>query len=128
LLGLLATICPVIVGGNTCIALPGRTAALPAIALAEVLATSDVPGGVVNILTGQGKEMLQHAASHRDINALIFAAGDADELQSDEVQTLQQLAAGNVKRIILTSNLSASTPDLIVQTQEIKTTWHPMGA
>jgi acyl-CoA reductase-like NAD-dependent aldehyde dehydrogenase len=127
LLGLVSVVAPTIVGGNACIVLASSSMPLPAITFAEVLATSDLPGGVVNILTGQQAELLDHFASHKDVNACIDCGDDAR--QSTSIRTL---AAGNVKRILVhdRSNWasdSAQAPRLILDTQELKTTWHPVG-
>ncbi len=122
LLGLVTMICPVIVGGNTCTVLSSEKYPLTAIYFAEVLNASDVPGGVVNILTGQRKELIGHFSSHMDINAIVY--NDLDEVQRKTVQTN---AALNVKRVIDFSNDDALTPYRIMACQEIKTTWHPVG-
>lgn len=126
LLGLVSVIAPVIAGGNTCVALASEKLPLCAITFAEVLATSDLPGGVVNILTGSMNELASHMASHMDVNALVYAAED-DSL----VKTVQELAALNVKRVFDYSatawqNSEAQNPYLILDVQEIKTTWHPI--
>ncbi len=121
-LGLVTMICPVIVGGNTCTVLSSEKYPLTAIDFAEVLNASDVPGGVVNILTGQRKELIGHFSSHMDINAIVY--NDLDEVQRKTVQTN---AALNVKRVIDFSNDDALTPYRIMACQEIKTTWHPVG-
>ncbi len=75
-----SVIAPVICGGNTAIALASTASPLPAVTLAEVLATSDLPGGVVNLLTGQRADLLDHFASHMDVNACIYCGADAAEL------------------------------------------------
>lgn len=127
LLGLLSVICPTIAGGNTCIALASTAQPLCAITLAEVLATSDLPGGVVNLLTGERKELLEHFASHMDVNACIYCGNELTELSA-----LRTKAAQNVKRVVAydredwLSN-DAQSPYFILDTQEVKTTWHPVG-
>jgi acyl-CoA reductase-like NAD-dependent aldehyde dehydrogenase len=128
LLGLVSNIAPVIVGGNTCVALASEQVPLCAISFAEVLQASDVPAGVVNILTGFREELAQQFASHMDVNAVVYCDGDAD-LAKD----IQDCAANNIKRVIDRvdtdwSDDSAQNPYLIKQTQEIKTTWHPIGS
>jgi acyl-CoA reductase-like NAD-dependent aldehyde dehydrogenase len=127
LIGLVSTIAPVIVGGNTCIALASTAKPLAAVTLAEVLATSDLPGGVVNILTGERKELVEHFSSHMDVNATIYCGQDTTELA-----TVRTKAANNVKRAICYDRADwladgAQSPYFILDTQEVKTTWHPVG-
>ena len=127
LLGLISTIAPTIAGGNTAIALASTSKPLPAVTFAEVLATSDLPGGVVNILTGKRDELLEHFATHMDVNACIYCGNDAQELA-----TVRTKAALNVKRIVSYdredwSTSDAQSPYFILDTQEVKTTWHPVG-
>ena len=126
LLGLVSVIAPIIAGGNTAIALASTGKPLCAVTFAEVLATSDLPGGVVNILTGHRKELLDHFASHMDVNAVVYCDGDAKELAS-----LRTKAAENVKRVVVRSADptmdDAANPYAILDTQEVKTTWHPVG-
>lgn len=127
LIGLVSTIAPAITGGNTCIALASTNMPLCAVTLAEVLATSDLPGGVVNILTGKRSEMIDHMASHMDVNACIYCGDDASELAN--VRTKSAL---NVKRAIHLERENWMTDDgqspyFILDTQEVKTTWHPIG-
>src|SRR5262245_46267320 len=95
LIGLTSVIAPTIAGGNTCIALASRAKPQAAITFSEVLATSDLPGGVVNILTSKRSELLEHFASHMDINACIYCGDEIDELK-----TIRTKAALNVKRVI----------------------------
>lgn len=126
LLGLVSVIAPVIIGGNTIIILAALNHSITAIDFAEVLHASDVPGGVVNILTGFSNELLSHFSSHMDVNAVIYT-GD----KTDEIKTIQTNSALNVKRAVLWNyNWKESTsqnPYLIMDLQEIKTTWHPVG-
>lgn len=127
LLALLSVVAPAIAGGNSIIALASTGNPLPAVTLAEVLATSDLPGGVVNILTGTRKELLEHFASHMDVNAVVYCGDDPAERK-----LLQEKAALNVKRLVQydRSDWSADTaqsPYFILDTQETKTTWHPIG-
>lgn len=126
LLGLVTVIAQVISGGNTCVVLASEKKATCAITLAEVIHTSDVPGGVVNILTGTRKELLDQFATHMDINAVVYAQQDKKELKS-----LEEQAIVNVKRIVLRgmkdwSDKTARDPYRILDTLEIKTTWHPI--
>ena len=128
LLGLISMIAPTIVGGNTVIILASESKPLTAISFAEVLNSSDVPGGVVNILTGKKEELLSHMASHMDVNAIVYCGKEANE-----IKMINELASNNIKRTIFykknnwSSNLSES-PYLIEKTQEVKTTWHPVKA
>jgi acyl-CoA reductase-like NAD-dependent aldehyde dehydrogenase len=127
LIGLISTIMPAIVGGNTCIALASTSKPLAAVTLAEVLATSDLPGGVVNLLTGKRAELLEHFANHMDVNACLYCGNDRDELA-----TVRTKAALNVKRAISYDrddwmSDEAQSPYFILDTQEVKTTWHPVG-
>src|SRR5204863_5715970 len=80
LIGLISTIAPTIAGGNTCIALASTSKPLSAVTLSEVLATSDLPGGVINLLTGQRAELIEWFASHMDVNACIYCGDDEKEL------------------------------------------------
>jgi len=128
LLGLVGVLAPVIVTGNTAVVLAAEDRPLPAISLAEVLATSDLPGGVVNVLTGRVAETAPWLASHMDVNALDLTGVDDPALAAD----LERTAADNLKRVIRPSaapvdwyadpGLSRLTPFL-----ETKTVWHPKG-
>ncbi|GIH76091.1 aldehyde dehydrogenase [Planobispora longispora] len=126
LLGLVSVVAPVIVTGNTCVVIASERAPLPSITLAEVLATSDLPGGVVNILTGSVKEVAPWLAAHMDVNA-IDLTGVADE---DVAVACEQAAAENLKRV-----LRPSAPDWsadpgtrrMTAFLETKTVWHPTG-
>src|SRR5207237_6237175 len=120
LLGLTSRLAPVIVGGNTAIAIASETRPLAAVELAEVLATSDVPGGVVNILTGYRAELAPVLAGHMDVNALDLGGADGD------VAELERLAAENVKRIVRGAPDSQSLWDATAFL-ELKTVWHPIG-
>ncbi|HVT89212.1 MAG TPA: aldehyde dehydrogenase family protein [Tepidisphaeraceae bacterium] len=127
LIGLVSVIAPVVCGGNTCVVLASNTKPLPAITLGEVLATSDLPAGVVNILTGRRSELIEHFASHMDVNACIYCGDDRKELQ-----TIREKASMNVKRVLAYDQTdwlreSAQGPYFISDTQEVKTTWHPIG-
>lgn len=126
LIGLASVVAPVIAGGNSCIVLASNSKPLCSVTFAEVLATSDLPGGVVNILTGTVKEILPHMASHMDVNALIYA--DANK---DEYKLAQEQGALNVKRVFSWggknwNDPAEQNPYLILDVQEIKTTWHPI--
>jgi acyl-CoA reductase-like NAD-dependent aldehyde dehydrogenase len=123
LLGLLEAFVPAICGGNTAIVLAAEDLPTCAISMAEVLATSDVPGGTVNVLTGSRKELLSHFTSHMDVNA--FSVWDAETSDSIEVE---QQAAENMKRVKFYSSEESAvlSPQRIMDLQEIKTTWHPI--
>lgn len=128
LLGLVSNIAPVIVGGNTCVVLASEALPLCAISFAEVLHASDVPGGVINILTGFREELTGQFASHMDVNAIVFCDSDVEVARSIQVK-----AADNIKRVIARgeadwSKNAAQNPYLIKETQETKTTWHPIGS
>ncbi len=128
LLGLVSNIAPVIVGGNTCVILASETMPLCAVSFAEVLQVSDVPAGVVNILTGYRQELTGQFATHMDVNAVIVCDDD-----SQVAKDVQYQAADNIKRVIERpdtdwSRAAAQNPYLIKDTQEIKTTWHPIGS
>ena len=127
LTGLVSVIAPAIAGGNTVIVLASKSKPLCAISFAEVLQTSDVPAGVVNILTGDANELHTHFSSHMDVNATVYCNTDAEQ-----IKTVQTNAALNVKRVLLYGqhdwmNPDAQSPYFIMDLQEIKTTWHPIG-
>ncbi|MEX0868404.1 MAG: aldehyde dehydrogenase family protein, partial [Nitriliruptoraceae bacterium] len=123
LAGLVAAIAPVIVSGNTVVVVPNTRWPLPAITLAEVLATSDVPGGVVNVLTGDVEELTPVLAGHLDVNA-IDLGGVADRDTTD----WETAAAENVKRVVRTPpTQDADGPARILAFCETKTVWHPKG-
>ncbi len=125
LLGLVSTILPVIAGGSTCVVLASETQPLCAVTFAEVLATSDLPGGVVNILTGTSKELHTHFSSHMDVNAVIYCREN-----KEEQQTVAENSSINVKRSFTWikdwTKEENQNPYLILDLQEIKTTWHPI--
>ena len=127
LLGAVTMLAAVLAGGNTAILLASPKFPLPTLTLAEVIATSDVPAGVVNILSGPQAEMVRSLADHMDVNAM--ADGSADpairkDLQLGIAKNLKRLAACDVD---WADNASAQSPDLISKTLEMKTAWHPMG-
>ena len=126
LLGLISVIAPVIASGNTCVVITSQDRPLPAITLSEVLATSDVPGGVVNIITGRTAEIAPWLASHGDVNALDLT-GAPESIRAD----LERSAAGTVKRVLRNkpSEDFTATPDMsrLRAYLETKTVWHPMG-
>jgi acyl-CoA reductase-like NAD-dependent aldehyde dehydrogenase len=120
LLGLVSRLAPALVGGNAVVALASEVQPLAAIELAEVLATSDVPGGVVNLLTGRRDELAPWLASHMDVNAIDVTG--ADGLRAD----LERAAAENVKRVVAGAPDGQSLYD-IADFMELKTVWHPIG-
>jgi acyl-CoA reductase-like NAD-dependent aldehyde dehydrogenase len=120
LLGLVSRIAPALAGGNAVVAVASEGQPLAAIELAEALATSDLPGGVVNLLTGRRAELAPWLASHMDVNAIDLTG--ADGLRAD----LERAAADNVKRVILGSPDSQSLYE-ISAFLELKTVWHPIG-
>jgi acyl-CoA reductase-like NAD-dependent aldehyde dehydrogenase len=121
LLGFIAAIAPVIVTGNSAVALASEKFPLPALTLAEVLATSDFPAGVINVLSGVRGELAATIASHMDINAIADASGDAATHT-----TFQQGVAINLKRVSFPDAL-AEDPYRLADTVEMKTAWHPIG-
>ena len=130
LASLISRLAPVLVSGNTAVVIASEAHPLPAIALAEVLATSDVPGGVVNILTGHRKELTPPLASHGDVDALDLTGCDLELLAE-----ARSAAAATVTRAVTASaserqwlTLAAENPYIIEAFCEYKTVWHPKGA
>lgn len=125
LIGIVSVIAPVIASGNVCVVLASEKLPLCAVTLGEVLATSDLSGGVVNILTGNTKELLAHMSSHMDVNALVYCANDKAEIKS-----AQEGCVENVKRFFHWNkkweNAASQDPFMIMDLTEIKTTWHPI--
>lgn len=126
LLGLISTIIPTIAGGNTCVILASEELPLCAITFAEVLNSSDVPGGVVNILTGKKSELIEHLSSHMDINAVLYSGTD-----KKEISAIQKYAVTNLKRVFVRDYNSIyddkhENPYYIEDFLEMKTTWHPI--
>jgi acyl-CoA reductase-like NAD-dependent aldehyde dehydrogenase len=135
LLGLVSVLAPIVVSGNTAVVLTSEHRPLPAITLSEVLATSDVPGGVINLITGRTAEVAPWLASHQDVNAIDLAgAADADDLSWP---ALERAGAENLKRVLRPAGDGAGalepdwsrTPDLTRMKAwlETKTVWHPKG-
>ncbi|WP_406342849.1 aldehyde dehydrogenase family protein [Streptomyces sp. NBC_00648] len=125
-LGLVSVIAPVIATGNTAVVIASEKAPLPALSLGEVLATSDLPGGVVNILSGKASEMGPHLAAHQDVNAIDLAG--ADEVLARE---LEIAAADNLKRVLRPAAADwSAAPGTHRMTAflETKTVWHPTGS
>lgn len=130
LLGLISLVAPAIVGGNTVVALASERFPLPAITLGELIATSDVPGGVLNLLSGERAELAPHFASHMDVDAIVDGSGDPGT-----ATTFREGSANNLKRISVRALKApedwfqdeAQDPYRILDTIEVKTAWHPIG-
>jgi acyl-CoA reductase-like NAD-dependent aldehyde dehydrogenase len=120
LLGLVQSLAPVLAGGNTAIVIASEKYPLAAITLSEVLGTSDVPGGVVNILTGSGAELAPWAGSHMDIDGI-----DASGLSTEQEKDLRIAGADNLKRIFRFKD--GKSPQRVLSFMENKTVWHPIG-
>ncbi len=129
LLGLVAELAPVLAAGNVAVAILSETAPLPGLDLAEVLGVSDVPGGVVNLLSGRRQELAPALGAHRDVNAIVDAAGEG-ELSAE----LDRLAAETIKRVRhgrAVTRYEDGTDDALERLEavtELKTAWHPVGA
>ena len=127
LLGFLSLIVPAVVGGNTVVILASETYPLCGITFAEVLQSSDVPGGVINIMSGRRSELIEQFSSHMDVNAIIYSGVD-----SGHARMIEKNTALNVKRLVNYAdqdwiNTDAQGPYHIMKSQEIKSTWHPIG-
>jgi acyl-CoA reductase-like NAD-dependent aldehyde dehydrogenase len=124
LLGLVSVIAPVIAAGNAAVVVASQDRPLPAISLAEVLATSDLPGGVVNVLTGSTAELAPVLAGHMDVNAI-----DLTGVPEADRAGLERLAADNVKRVFAAEQDWAAPPTTrrMLAFLETKTVWHPVG-
>ena len=127
LLALVSLVAPVILSGNAAIVVASEKFPLPAATFAEILATSDLPGGVVNILTGKRAELVPHIATHMDVNAIVDGAGN-----SEISAKLQAGVATNLKRYANHAatdwfSAKAEDPYWILDTVEFKTAWHPIG-
>ncbi len=127
LLGFITLMSSVIVGGNTCVILAPEKYPLSAMTFAEILNDSDVPAGVVNILTGYKKELIDHFSTHMDVNSIVYG----DNIKKEK-KRIQKNCARNVKRFVHAHfndwhSKATESPYLIMETQETKTTWHPIG-
>ena len=125
LLGLVSSLCPILVSGNCAVVLASEKLPLCSITLAEVLVTSDVPEGVVNILTGKKEEIMLHLAKHMDVNAIYLT----DNLEHKKL--VQEEAIQNLKRVVVGKqkswdDLTVENPYIITNFMETKTTWHPV--
>ncbi len=127
LIGLISVMAPVIAGGNTIVLLASERFAISAISFTEVLQTSDLPPGVVNVLTGSRQELLMHFASHKDVNAMIYCGED-----NEQIAAIRSYATENLKRTVFYADhdwmsAASQSPYFIRDVQEVKTTWHPIG-
>ena len=127
LLGFVSVVAPIIVSGNTVVVVASDERPLPAVSLSEALATSDLPGGVINLLTGYRDELASHLAGHMDVNAI-----DLTGFAGEDTTELEQAAAENVKRLVRPPAqepdwTTVPSPRRILRFTETKTVWHPMG-
>lgn len=128
LLGLVSNVAPAVAGGNTCVVLASESLPLSAVSFTEVLQAADFPAGVINVLTGLKEELAEQFASHMDVNSLVYCGQDAAVRRK-----IEELAADNIKRVIVRARVdwtgaAAQSPYFISDTQETKTTWHPIGS
>lgn len=126
LIGLVSVIAPVIVSGNSCIVLASESKALCSVSFAEVINSSDVPGGVINILTGNAEELIPHFSTHMDVNSMLYSGDD-----KKSIQLIKENSAINLKRIVVKNKVNwmkdeAESPYFITKFTEVKTTWHPI--
>jgi acyl-CoA reductase-like NAD-dependent aldehyde dehydrogenase len=129
LVSLVSLVAPVILSGNAAIVLASEKYPLPAVTFAEILATSDLPGGVVNVLTGRRAELAPHMASHMDVNAIVDGSGSAEIgaiLQAGSAANLKRYSASNFSPADWLGG-KAEDPHKILETTEFKTAWHPIG-
>jgi acyl-CoA reductase-like NAD-dependent aldehyde dehydrogenase len=122
LLGLVAPLAAVLSGGSTAVALASPALPLPALVLGEVLATSDLPAGAANLLTGRHREMLPTLAAHRDVNAVEVSGCDEEERRK-----VEEAAADSVTRVVATEPDQRLSPHTALAFMEVKTVWHPVG-
>jgi acyl-CoA reductase-like NAD-dependent aldehyde dehydrogenase len=126
LIGLVSVIAPIIVSGNSCIVLASESKALCSVSFAEVINSSDVPGGVINILTGNAEELIPHFSTHMDVNSMLYSGDD-----KKSIQLIKENSAINLKRIVVKNKVNwmkdeAESPYFITKFTEVKTTWHPI--
>jgi len=122
LAGIARRLAAILCGGNTAVALTSEDRPLAALCLGEVLATSDLPGGVVNLLSGFRHELLPWLSAHMDVNAI-----DAAGCSAEELAAVEEAAAGNVKRVVRPDGREAPSPQHAAAFMELKTVWHPIG-
>ena len=126
LIGLVSTIAPIIVSGNSCIVLASESKALCSISFAEVINSSDVLGGVINILTGNAVELIPHFSTHMDVNSLLYCGNN-----KKAIQLIKENSVTNLKRIVVRKDIDwmkdeNESPYFITKFTEVKTTWHPI--
>ena len=129
LLPLVSLLAPVILSGNSAVVMVSERFPLPALAFAEILATSDLPGGVINLLSGKRAELASHLACHMDINAIVDGSGDSEmaaQLQAGSGFNLKRYTARNLHKDEWLGE-AAENPYWILDTVEFKTAWHPIG-
>jgi acyl-CoA reductase-like NAD-dependent aldehyde dehydrogenase len=129
LLALVSAVLPVILSGSAAVVIASERHPLPALTLSEILATSDLPGGVINLLAGKRAELAPHLASHMDVNAIVDASGDASidrVLRSGTALNLKRHARRSLTNSEWFSG-KAMDPYWILDTVEMKTAWHPIG-
>lgn len=130
LLGLVSLVAPAILSGNSSVVLASEEFPLPAITFAEIIATSDVPGGVINLLTGGRAELAPHFATHMDLNAIVDGSGDpviGSRFREGSATNLKRVAARALDHPADWFGEAAQDPYRILDTIEIKTAWHPIG-
>jgi len=129
LLALVSLVAPVILSGNTAVVIPSEKFPLPAATFAEILATSDLPGGVVNILTGKRAELIPHIASHMDVNAIVDGSGGTNAGANLQAGTALNLKRYSKHALAPADWFTAKVEDpyWILNTVEFKTAWHPIG-
>ncbi|HUA37538.1 MAG TPA: aldehyde dehydrogenase family protein [Candidatus Sulfopaludibacter sp.] len=129
LLALVSLVAPVILSGNTAVVVASEKFPLPSASFAEILATSDLPGGVVNVLTGRRAELVPHIASHMDVNAIVDGARDTEisaKLRAGVATNLKRYASHSLTLADWFSS-EAEDPYWLLDTVEFKTAWHPIG-
>jgi acyl-CoA reductase-like NAD-dependent aldehyde dehydrogenase len=130
LLPVVSLLAPVILSGNAAVLLASETWPLPALTFSEILATSDLPGGVVNVLTGKRSELVSHIAGHMDVNAIVDGTGLSElraALQAGTTSNLKRYADHSLPRAAEWFRAKAEDPYRILDTVEFKTAWHPIG-
>ena len=127
LIGLVTTAASAIAGGNTSIILASESKPLCAVSFAEVINTSDVPGGVINILTGKLSELIGHFTTHMDVNSIVYCGDDRAMIKKIKSDSTSNLKRPVFRTAINWLSAEAETPYFISDMQETKTTWHPIG-
>ncbi len=125
LLGLISVLAPIIIGGNSCIVLSSELNPMVSISFAEVLNNADLPGGVVNILTGKRDELIDCFSSHMDVNAIVYCGKNEKEIENIETLSVENLKRSYIYRKDKWDNDSSQSPYFIENFLELKTTWHP---